>query len=201
MNPSLSALPRALCALMGLLIFSLGFAPAVSAQPSPPIETFDLVLYGDELRGVGEHVRLKSNPWRRDAWIAVGRQRHVACAEHPSVAVLPNLPTPEYLGQDVRENYVALKIVPMDGSPELRAAYALPSADTLKEDSCNRIVDLIASDPAVVRRHSLASHTRPRPVSLSGRRPFIEHLEAPIRHRKPGVMEVEWLEILFAPES
>lgn len=49
----------------------------------------------------------------------------------------------------------------------------------------------------MVRRHSVALHVRPRPVQLSADTPFIEHLEAPIRHRKPGVMEVEWLEILF----
>lgn len=183
-----------LALLLPLLVLS------AAAQPARPTETFDLVLYGEQLNDVSEHVQLKSNPWRRDAWIAVGQRHRTACTGSSSVYVLRALPTGEYLGQDVRENYIALKIAGLQSQEALRAAYALPLADPLDEDACQRIAHLVATDPATVRHLSLASHVRPRPVSLSGPEPFIEHLEAPVRHRKPGVMEVEWLEILFNPD-
>ena len=60
---------------------------------------------------------------------------------------------------------------------------------------------LVATEPAVVRRHSLAVYERPRPARLRPGTPFIDHVEAPVRHRKPGVTEVEWLELLFQPSD
>lgn len=190
--------PRTLLAGLAILTLALpSMSGSALAQPAPPTETFDLVLYGENLNDVSEQVQLKSNPWRKDEWVPVGDRHPTACGGSPSVRVLRALPTGEYLGQDVRENYVALKIPALSSESVLRAGYALPSADTLDGDACRQIAHLIATDPATIRRHSLASHVRPRPASLSGPEPFIEHLEAPIRHRKPGVMEVEWLEILF----
>jgi hypothetical protein len=117
------------------------------------------------------------------------------------VHVVPDHSTARYLGQDIRENYIALKITTTQDDPEgtLRAAYAVPTAERYDDATCKRLAALIAKQPGAVRRHSLASHVRPRPAALSGAS-FVEHLEAPIRHRKPGVMEVEWLEILFRPE-
>lgn len=186
------------------LAFSLlslpGIVPLAAAQPAPPVEHFDLVLFGTDLDASAHRVALKTNPWRSDAWRPVGTSGGSSpCPAHPRLRVVPNLPAARYYGQDIRENYVALKIKTtrsnVDGT--LRAAYALPSADTLDAAACEYLADLIASSPSTVRRHSVALHVRPCPAQLSAEAPFIEHLEAPIRHRKPGVMEVEWLEILF----
>lgn len=189
--------PALSIALLALL------APGLSAaQPTSSVETFDLVLFGTGLSPSAQEITLKTNPWRGDAWTPVPTTNGPApCASSSALRVVPGLPTARYLGQDVRENYVALKISPFSEDPngQLRAAYALPSVDTLGAAACERLVTLIETDPATVRRHSLAAHVRPRPATWSVDTPLIEHLEAPVRHRKPGVMEVEWLEILFAP--
>lgn len=98
---------------------------------------------------------------------------------------------------DIRENYVALKVVSEAKGGALRSAYAVPSADKFDSNDCDEIARLIETRPMVVRRHSLAAYERPRSVPLHPDTPFIDHIEAPVRPRKPGVMEVEWLEILF----
>jgi len=174
------------------------------AQPTSSVEAFDLVLFGAGLSPSAQEIALKTNPWRGDAWTPVSAaDGPAACASAPAVHVVPGLPTARYLGQDVRENYVALKLSAArdDSDGRLRAAYALPSVDTLSAAACERLRALIETDPSAVRRHSLAAHVRPRPATLPADAPFIEHLEAPVRHRKPGAMEVEWLEIVFAPEE
>lgn len=189
------------CLALGLL--TLLAAPPATAQPTPPVESFDLVLYGANLAPQNHHVELKSNPWRGDAWIDVGDGSQPPCPKQSNLRVFPELSAQEYLGQDIRENYVALKITAKRAKTEgtLRAVYALPSAHSLDAEACRSLADLITSSPSAVRRHSIALHTRPRPASLSTETPFIEHLEAPIRHRKPGVMEVKWLEILFSSDG
>jgi hypothetical protein len=151
-----------------------------------------------------QKIALKTNPWRGDAWTPVATaDGPAACASSPALHVVPGLPTGRYLGQDIRENYVALKLSTSrdESDSRLRAAYALPSVDTVDATACERLRTLIETAPSTVRQHSLAAHVRPRPAPLSADAPLIEHLEAPIRHRRPGVMEVEWLEILFAPEE
>lgn len=175
-----------------------------AAQPTSPVEAFDLVLYGSGLDPSTEEIALKTNPWRSDAWTPVAPANDSApCAASAALHVVPGLSTSRYLGQDIRENNAALKILasPEESDGQLRAAYALPAADSFDAAACERLATLIETDPSTVREYSLAAHVRPRPAQLSADAPFIEHLEAPIRHRKPGVMEVEWLEILFAPEE
>ncbi|MFB6272623.1 MAG: hypothetical protein ABEL51_06985 [Salinibacter sp.] len=174
-----------------------------AAQPTPPVDTVDLVLVGQHLEAPTHTIAVKTNPWRSNRWTSV-RKRGTsgACPSQPRLHVIPGLSAARFLGQDIRENYIALKITATeDADGTLRAAYALPSTLPLDRAACERLALLIATDPATVRRHSVASHVRPRPARLSADAPLIEHLEAPIRHRKPGVMEVEWLEILFRPEQ
>lgn len=201
LHPPLRALFRT---TLGLGLLMLMAAGPTAAQSSPPVDRFDLVLVGNNLDASPHQVSLKTNPWRSDEWTSVSPSEGVSdCASQPNLRVRSDLSTAQYLGQDIRENYIALRITTTEDGTEgtLRAAYALPSTDTWTEAACERLATLIETNPSTVRHHSVAVHTRPRPVSLSADAPFIEHLEAPIRHRKPGVMEVEWLEILFAPES
>jgi len=195
---------RRVLLLGGALLAGLGAVSWTPAQPAPPVERFDLVLFGADLDPASHRVALKTNPWRSGAWTTVApSDRPVRCTAQPSLRVVPNLPGARYLGQDIRENYIALRVTTTHGAAPgtLRAAYAMPSADTLDTAACERLATLIVEDPAMVRRHSIATYVRPRPARLSAEAPFIEHLEAPVRHRKPGVMEVEWLEILFAQEE
>ncbi len=191
--------PRSLLLLcLGLL--GLGLGDTAPAQPAPPVEQFDLVLVGDRLNPEVHRISLKTNPTQGEMWTpAVTADRSPRCTSTESLLVVPDLPAEQYVGQDIRENHLSLKITTQDPETEgtLRAVYAVPSIDPPGENACTRLARLIRTDPATIRRHSLASYVRPQPASLEADAPFIDHVEAPVRHLKPGVMEVEWLEILM----
>lgn len=178
--------------IWALFVSALG--PSVEAQPVSSIDSFDLVLMGDSLRPSTHTVKVRSNPTAGETWTALENPQ---CAETGRVLVFPNQSAQRYLGQDIRENYVALKVLAEAKGGALRSAYAVPSVDKFDSNDCDEIARLIETRPMVVRRHSLATYERPRAVPLHPDTPFIDHIEAPVRHRKPGVMEVEWLEILF----
>jgi hypothetical protein len=166
------------------------------------VKHFDLILVGSDLDPTTHRVALKTNPKQGGAWPPVAPSaRAVRCTAQPGLRVIPNLSGARFLGQDIRENYIALRITTTRAAATgtLRAAYAVPSVDTLDAAGCERLATVIAEEPARVRRHSVATHVRPRPAQLSVEAPFIDHLEAPVRPRKPGVMEAKWLEILFSP--
>lgn len=180
--------------LLGLALLSVG---PVGAQPGPPAETFDLVLVGDHLRAEAHRVALKTNPAAGATWTPLGDAQ---CTHTDRLLVLSDLAVERYLGQDIRENHLTLRITTHSGGPPrgaLRAVYAVPSAESLDETACTRLARLVRTTPENIRRHSLALYERPRPVPLRSDRPFLDHVQAPVRHRKPGVMEVEWLIILI----
>jgi len=176
----------------GVLTFVL--IPTSRAQPAPSVDTFDLVLVGDSLSASNHSVALKTNPTVGANW---ERLTEVRCATTGRLLVFPAQSTDRYLGQDIRENYLALKVSAEAGGGRLRAAYAVPAADEFDADTCAYLSRLAQREPLTIRQHSLAVYERPRPAQLHSEKAFIDHIEAPIRHRKPGVMEVEWLEILF----
>jgi hypothetical protein len=188
--------------LLLLLGVALWSAPPAGAQSGPPVERFDLVLVGDHLRTETHRVALKTNPTVGAAWRSLD---DTACPGTARLLVVPNLSVSQYLGQDVRENHLTLRV--RTPSPTgsnrgaLRAVYALPFAGSLTPSACTRLLRLTRTTPHTVRRHSLASHERPRPLPLRPGTPFLEHVEAPVRHRRPGVMEVEWLNLLFGQEE
>ena len=177
-------------------VLALFLVPPSQAQPAPAVDTFDLVLVGDSLSASTHRVALKTNPTAGAAWTTIGEAR---CSETERLLVFPAQPTVRYLGQDIRENHLALRVTAETGGGTLRAAYAVPSTNDLDATACAQLARLVETQPMSVRRHSLAAYERPRPAQLRPATPFIDHVEAPIRHRKPGVMEVEWLEILFGP--
>jgi len=169
-------------------------APA-AAQLDTSIDQFDLLLVGDQLSPSAHQVGLRTNPTRGGSWTSLSETR---CAGVEGVLVIPDLSVARYYGQDRRENHLSLRITTTSNAPQgrLRAVYAVPH-DDWTDATCTQLARLMRSDPQVVRRHSLATYERPRPARLTSDDPFIDHVEAPIRHRRPGVMEVEWLNILF----
>lgn len=179
--------------LLGVVL-TITLAPTSRAQPAPAVDTFDLVLVGDSLSASDHGVSLKTNPTVGETW---ERLTEVRCEERSRLLVFPAQSTDRYLGQDIRENYLALKVSAEVGGGTLRAAYAVPTVDDLDVEACAHLSQLTTTEPLTVRQHSLAVYERPRPAQLRPEETFIDHIEAPIRHRKPGVMEVEWLEILF----
>lgn len=187
-----------MCTTLRISVLILGLSTVVVgsafAQPAASVDTFDLVLVGDLLSASTHRVALKTNPTAGETWEGLNEVR---CEETARLLVFPAQSTDRYLGQDIRENYMALKVTAEASGGTLRAAYAVPSTDELGAKACARLVRLAETKPLTLRRHSLAVYERPRPVRLQPERSFIDHIEAPIRQRKPGVMEVEWLQILF----
>lgn len=182
------------------LLLLMGFGPVALAQPQASLSTFDLVLVGDHLNADAHRVSLKTNPSEGEDWTAVGQSDPpFQCTRTDGLLVVSGLPVEQFVGQDIRENHLSLRIRTDDAAANgaLRAVYALPSVDSFDEETCTRLVRLVETEPSTVRRHSLAAYVRPRPVRLEAASPFIDNIELPVRHHKPGVLEVEWLEILY----
>lgn len=188
----MSRLSLAAIVLMGVWT---GVLAPVAAQSATSIDQFDLILVGDQLSPSTHQVALKTNPTQGGSWTSLGETR---CVGVEGVLVVPDLSRSRYYGQDRRENHLSLRITTTRNASQgrLRAVYAVPH-DEWTNSACTQLTRLVRSNPQTVRRHSLATYERPRPASLTPGKPFIDHIEAPIRHRRPGVMEVEWLNILF----
>lgn len=182
-----------------LLILVLGVHP-VGAQPALPVETFDLVLAGDHLRADAHRVALKTNPTVGAKWMSLDG----ATCTGP-LLVFSGLSVDRYLGQDLRENHLTLRITTQSsdngGHGALRAVYAVPSGTSFNQEICTRLARLARTAPEQIRGHSLAAYERPRPTPLRATTPFLDHVEAPVRHRKPGVAEAAWLNVLFGEEE
>ena len=180
--------------LLGLVC---GAGPA-GAQPGPPVESFDLVLVGDRLRADMHRVALKTNPTAGASWTVL---EETMCPRTNQLLVLSDLLTTRYLGQDIRENHLTLRITTPSSTEDargaLRAVYAVPSTEPIDTAACGQLARLARTTPQVLRRHSLAIYERPRPASLRAGTSFLSHAEAPVRRRKPGVVEAEWLNLLF----
>lgn len=162
---------------------------------------FDLVIFGSGLERNDPSLSLKTN-LRSDTpglWEApetgegMGRYRD---RQGEVTLAFTRLPCDRYLGQDIRENYLALRLA-SGGESDLRAAYVLPHTGTAGDTLAEIVAGVIRSGPLRLERLSLAAFVSPRPKRLSPGDTLIEHLEMPVRGYPPGVREVEWLEILF----
>ena len=188
--------------LLAFLLVAVWSVGPVGAQSGPAVETFDLVLVGDHLRAEAHRVALKTNPTTGASWTVLEETR---CPRTNQLLVLSDLSATRYLGQDIRENHLTLRITTPSSTEDargaLRAVYAVPSTEPIDTAACAQLARLARTTPQALRRHSLAIYERPRPASLRAGTPFLDHVEAAVRHRKPGVMEVEWLNVLFGKEE
>jgi hypothetical protein len=188
--------------LLAFLLVAVWSVGPVGAQSGPAVETFDLVLVGDHLRAEAHRVALKTNPTTGASWTVLEETR---CPRTNQLLVLSDLSATRYLGQDIRENHLTLRITTPSSTEDargaLRAVYAVPSTEPIDTAACAQLARLARTTPQALRRHSLAIYERPRPASLRAGTPFLDHVEASVRHRKPGVVEVEWLNVLFGKEE
>jgi hypothetical protein len=188
--------------LLAFLLVAVWSVGPVGAQSGPAVETFDLVLVGDHLRAEAHRVALKTNPTTGASWTVLEETR---CPRTNQLLVLSDLSATRYLGQDIRENHLTLRITTPSSTEDargaLRAVYAVPSTEPIDTAACAQLARLARTTPQALRRHSLAIYERPRPASLRAGTPFLDHVEAAVRHRKPGVVEVEWLNVLFGKEE
>lgn len=187
---------KKLLGFFSLLLFtSIGNAQTPADQPSQ----FDLVIFGNNLDANTTEVWLKENPGSENNWQKLESGRTISDAKNGFTSILiNNLSAEKFAGQDIRENHIAIKVstAASDKNQEIQAVYALPHAEYTEEDR-QKLHVAIQSDPEQVRKYSLANLVFPRAQSLSENREFTEHIEMPVRHLKPGVQEVKWLDILF----
>jgi len=179
------------------VVFGFLFQGNVLAQSPDSTRTnqhFDLILFGRNLKASKSAVWLKTNPWLSDKWEKL-ENTHSQTTSRYNLLTYQDLPVNRYLGQDIRENYLLIKIQTAKDGTSISAIYVLPHSNNF---DVQKIFALIKEDPIKLQQHSLANYVRPRPYLLKGSQAFIEHVEAPVRNLKPGVQEVKWLDILFS---
>lgn len=179
-----------------LLFASIGTAQPPAESPSE----FDLLIFGKNLDSTVE-VLLKENPGTKNSWQKLDSGRLISDQKETfSTLLFSNLSTDKFAGQDIRENYIAIKVTPAEGrNIHIRAFYALPHVDHSR-NTLQKTLTAIQSDPQQIKTFSLANLVFPRSQSISGNNELIEHIEMPVRHLKPGVQEVKWLDIIFSED-
>ena len=158
---------------------------------------FDLVVYGRDLDPAAIAVAVRENPSAGERWVALDEPVVRRDDDGSTLLVYPGLSAVRFFGQDVREGHVAVRVRGLavsPGDPAVSALYAVPAG---AEGDADALRQLLAADAAGFEAASAASMVYPRPRAVRPDGAWVEHVEAPVRHRRPGVLEVEWLEILF----
>lgn|GEM_PF-916175 len=158
---------------------------------------FDLVIYGKGLTAKDLQIELKANPGFGGQWEKAGGEADVYDYKDRLIAI-QSFEVKRYLGQDVRENCIAVRLR-FHGAepPAVSAIYAVPASREEGVASLKALAKIVENRPGELKRLSLAAHVRPRPYVLESGSSWTEHVEAPVSQYKPGVREVEWLDILF----
>lgn len=177
-----------------LIIVSTANAQNSGGQPS----NFDLVIFGSNIDSNTE-VMLKENPGTKNSWQKLESSRLISDEQNEFTSLFfSNLSTEKFAGQDIRENYIAIKISPATGTEQnIQALYALPHVDH-SQNTLQKIHTAIQSHPEQIRKYSLGKLILPRAQSISGDSKFTEHIEMPVQHLKPGIQEVKWLNVIFS---
>ena len=191
---------------MLLLIAILTADARISSEENADLsaqESFNLIVYGKNLDPAKLDIMLKTNPVAGSQWTEVleiiGNKGKIETDGNNKLLIFRRVSTKRYFGRDIRENYIAVRFYngQKDHPPEISAIYAIPSDNESASGTPERYINWIEKQPLKMESLSLASHIRPRPIILKSGKAFTEHIEAPVRQFKPGVREVEWLEILF----
>lgn len=196
--------PARLSGLLGLVaLATLGChtpGTAQHADPEPQFapegQSFDLVIYGHDL-DPGEHeILLRTNLDFGGEYVSMGTIDVHEADERWISAVFPDLSARRFLGHDFREMYIDVRIVTADAADggRLTAIYALPHVDGLASH-VHRLTRLIEQQPQRVEAASLASHVQPSPAELAPGTAVVQHVRVPMKHRQPGVAEVEQLQV------
>ncbi len=187
-----------------LILLTTGVSIHTSGA-QPQSAHFDLLIYGSGLENVS--VAIMENPGTDDSWVEVSEESsyEIKYNQHDEarLMVLRNLPVKQFVGQDIRENYIAMRMEASKSERSsqvaFRGAWALHSNDNLEDEELVEWLGEIQNDPVKIKKRSFASVVYPRKRDVPETQPLIEHIELPVRHLKAGVQEVRWLEILFQP--
>ena len=174
-----------------LIISTSGFVQ----MPDLP-KQFDLAVFGQDLHASNVQVWLKENPGINNNWVKLDNEKAVTSTDDSLTTIIyQGLSTDKFAGQDLRENYLAIKIKKKGRqTAQIRAAYALP---TIKQRTDN-LHKAIQSHPGKIKKHSIGSLVFPIPQRITNKKTFVEHIEMPVRHLKPGIQEVRWLDVIFS---
>lgn len=191
-----------------LLVQILLFSGMVSPVHGQEIEgEFALLIYGQNLRGTDVEIELMKNPGLDNHWIAVNQrqidQYSSKVTERMQLLVITGLSSEEFVGQDIRENYISLRIknVSQDKADSVlfRGAWAVnKSSEIVRKDKVSQWSNWIRHEPEKLRHRSFAQTVYPKNRPIPSNTSLIEHIELPVRHLKAGLQEIEWLEMLFS---
>ena len=175
----------------------------LSGEEEESGETFDLVIYGENLTTDHLNVLLRTNPvfglqWE-DPLQASDKKVKVLNPDSKNILMICDLSKERYFGQDIRENYIGVKLESAveDQHPEISAMYAVNADNECNKETADKYLRLIGNTPVKMKENAIASIVRPRPFILKPGKIYTEHIEAPVRDLKPGVKEVEWLDIIY----
>ncbi|MFP4487944.1 MAG: hypothetical protein ACLFN1_01445 [Bacteroidales bacterium] len=172
-------------------------APFTVSADSLETASFDLLIYGKGIHEDALQVSLMTNPAFGGKWEQVERCK-AEISHNGQFLILDSLDKALYMGQDIRENYISMRLESTATREILiSAVYVLPHGIWKGTVSINTMADLIEESPHELKDLSLAVHVRPQSYVLEPGAGWIEHIEANVRHHKPGVREVEWLDIIF----
>lgn len=166
-------------------------------------KTFDLVIYGKNLTIDHLNVLLRTNPifglqWEDPLQVS-DKKAKVINPDSKNILVICDLSKERYFGQDIRENYIGVKLESnsKDHHLEISAMYAVNTDSECNKEAAEKYLRLIGNTPLKMKENAIASIVRPRSFILKPGKIYTEHIEAPVRHLKPGVKEVEWLDIIY----
>ena len=193
---------------------------AAGKDRSREAKQIDLVVFGDSLGDRHLQFFLKSNPGFGEKWERAYAAGQPEVSADGRFVAIRGLSRERFFGQDIRKNHLALQLRYGDtglddagddpkydsaGGSEscseneqvwIRAVYVVGSAKA-PEWPWEKWLERIGRDPSGVKERSLGSYVRPRPLHLEPGQRRTLHVRAPVRHLKPGVQEVKWLDILF----
>jgi len=188
-----------------LLLMACSSTVAQLSPSQSPVATgyndtgsFYLLIYGEGLDEGQLQLSLKTNPSYGERWEPAD-ERAVWDSCNDRMIMVGLFGRALYMGQDIRENYIAMRIESEAKEDILiSAVYALSPAVYATHGGLENMEELIEESPHELKELSLASHIRPRPYILKPGESWTEHIEAGVKHYKPGIREVEWLDIIFS---
>ncbi|MFO7891423.1 MAG: hypothetical protein R6V04_13915 [bacterium] len=188
-----------------LILLHFSYSDMLHAQETDAEQSnnccFEIWIYGDGLSSENMEVSVKTNPEFGEQWHSIlspdRTDPSIRIFGYNRLLILSGLSLEKYFGQDIRENYAAVRVSAEQNTSEIQAFYVLPEGIADKLNLPEQAIDLIRYHPEKIRQRSLACLIRPRPFRLINGNVYTEHIEAPVRHLPPGVQEVKWLKILF----
>lgn len=196
---------KKLIILVGVfIIYAMVGIYSGKAQVGSP-EKFDLVFYGKGLENESVIVELRKNPGLDDQWTKINRREQFEISQYSvddvSLLVIRGLPWKRFVGQDIRENYIGMRLSiheELQSRVYYRGAWALHHRDSLTPDTLETWIKYIHRRPLLMKQNAFATLVYPRYKQILPNKPILDHIELPVRPLKAGIQEVKWLEIIFS---